>query len=354
MPQYTTIQMVLDAQCKLTPMLKQYFEIKGQYKDIILLFRMGDFYEAFFEDAVTVSRLLNVALTHKGKVSGLTIPMAGIPHHAANSYIDRITDQGKKVALAEQIENPKNAIGIVKRAVTQVVSPGVPYDLDKADCRERRFISCSYREKGRFFIVSLDFTTGDFFGMTTDHKDDFLEKIRLLGPKEMITYIEQFHDIKEIDSLFKHYNILTTYLAKDIFHPKHSYLYIEKLIPRYKRDNTIQADKTILSPLGALSYYICTIQKQSDFCHIRPFKLLDENGPMRVTLPTLLGLEILPASKQSYKNSLLGLLDKTTSPLGPRKLKDILSAPLKNKQAILKRQKLVRFFFREPLNTRIF
>ena len=348
MPQYPTTQMILESQCKLTPMMRQYFEIKKQHKGIVLLFRMGDFYEAFFEDAVTISQILSITLTHRGKMGGFSIPMAGLPHHAASSYIDKITGRGKKVAIAEQMEDPKDAIGLVKRAVTQIVSPGVPYDLDKTDCRERHFISCSYIKEGRFFIAALDFTTGDFLGMVTDHKDDFLEKIRLLGPKEMITYIEQFDDFGETEILFKEYNIMRTFLSQNFFYPKHTHLYIEKLIPRYKRDHTIRLNPTILSPLGALSYYICTIQKQSNFCHIRPFKLMDDNGPMRMTLPTLMGLEIFPKAKHFYKNSLLGFLDKTSSPLGPRKLKELLTAPSNDRQEILKRQRIVNFFVEMP------
>ena len=143
--------------------------------------------------------------------------MAGIPHHAASSYIDKLTDRGKKVAIAEQMENPKDAIGIVRRAVAQVVSPGVPYDLDKTDCRERRFIGCGYIENNRFFLVALDFTTGDFVGVITEHKDDFLEKIELLGLKEMITYLGQYAELEKMENLFKKYHILTTFLSKDFF-----------------------------------------------------------------------------------------------------------------------------------------
>ena len=348
MPQHATTQMIVDSKCKLTPMMKQYFEIKGQYKNTILLFRMGDFYEAFFEDAVSVSQMLNIALTHRGKIGKFSIPMAGIPHHAASSYIDKITDHGKKTAIAEQLESSKSAIGLVKRAVTQIVSPGVPYDLDKTDSKERRFISCSYYDKGRFFIATLDFTTGDFLGMATDHRDDFLEKVRLHGPKELITHIGQFDDFQAVENLCKQYNIVNTYLAKDYFHPKHSHLYIEKLIPGYERDDTIKLNPQILAPLGALAYYICTTQKQSNFCHIRPFKLMDEEGPMRITLPTLMGLEILPGQKHSYKNTVLGFLDKTSTPLGSRKLKELILAPSKDKASILKRQRLVSFFVSEP------
>ena len=117
---------------KLTPMMEQYYQIKKSYSDTLLLFRMGDFYEVFFDDAKKTSMYLNITLTHRGKIGETPIPMAGIPHHAANAYIDRLTNRGLKVAICEQIQDPKDAVGIVKRAVTQVVSPGMPFDLEKA------------------------------------------------------------------------------------------------------------------------------------------------------------------------------------------------------------------------------
>ncbi|MBY0413838.1 MAG: hypothetical protein K2Q18_06720 [Bdellovibrionales bacterium] len=120
------LQAIIDSGIKLTPMMDQYFQIKKNYADTLLLFRMGDFYEVFFEDAKTTARLLNITLTHRGKIGDTPIPMAGIPHHAASVYIDRITNKGLKVAICEQIQDPKDAVGIVKRGVTQVVSPGMP------------------------------------------------------------------------------------------------------------------------------------------------------------------------------------------------------------------------------------
>ena len=110
-----TLQSIIDANVKLTPMLEQYYQIKKNYPDALLLFRMGDFYEVFFEDADLLSKVLNIAKTHRGKIGGIPIPMAGIPNHAANAYIDRLTGAGLKIAICEQIENPKDAVGIVNQ-----------------------------------------------------------------------------------------------------------------------------------------------------------------------------------------------------------------------------------------------
>ena len=122
-------------------MMDQYFSIKKNYPETLLFFRMGDFYELFFDDAVDASKILNITLTHRGKVGDTKIPMAGIPHHAASNYIERITAQGLKVANCEQTQEAKDAVGIVKRAVTQVASPALPFDLDKTMGRENNFIS---------------------------------------------------------------------------------------------------------------------------------------------------------------------------------------------------------------------
>ena len=348
MTQYTTTSMVLNTGCKLTPMMKQYFDIKKKYMETIVFFRMGDFYECFFEDAVAISTLLNIALTHRGKIGELTIPMAGIPHHAASHYIDKVTAVGKKVAIAEQVEKPSEATGIVKRAVTQIASPGIPYNLDKNDLKERSFITSTFIKEGLFFITTIDFTVGDFLGFVTQDKDDFLEKIRLHCPKEIITHMGQFESCKEMDSLLTHYQILPTYLSEDYFDPKLSSHHIESLIPGYQRDETIKLHPGIIAPLCALSYYICSTQGEMSFCHIRPFKIVDEKKIMKVTLPTLVGLEILPKTKSLYKNSLLGLLDKTLCALGSRKLRDILTFALNDKDDILARQGLVDFLYTHP------
>jgi DNA mismatch repair protein MutS len=143
-----SIEQIASEGVKLTPMMEQYYQIKKQYPGIILFFRMGDFYEVFFEDAINTSKLLNISLTHRGKLGGYPIPMAGIPHHAAATYIDRLTQMGHKIAICEQVEDPKQAKGIVKRAVTQVASPGMPFDLDKSSKNEHSFI-CSVEESQR-------------------------------------------------------------------------------------------------------------------------------------------------------------------------------------------------------------
>ncbi len=312
--------------------MEQYFQIKKNYPDTLLFFRMGDFYEVFFEDAKTTSRLLNITLTHRGKIGDTPIPMAGIPHHAATVYIDRITNKGLKVAICEQIENPKDAIGIVKRAVTQVVSPGMPFDLEKTQGHDHRFMVCAFKNEKYYFLTALDFTTGDFNGYKHENFEEFIENLRMLAPREFITFMGQWQDRdkeeKAIEAILSHYDVLKTHLSAEYFQPKFTDIYIEKVIPGYKQDKIIKLDADILSAIGALAYYVCSTQLIESFMHIRPFKMISSTGFMKVTLPTLVGLEILPKSRENYRASLLGFFDKTQTAMGARYLRTLFSHPL--------------------------
>ena len=324
------LQAIVDSGTKLTPMMEQYFQIKKNYPDTLLLFRMGDFYEVFFEDAKATARILNITLTHRGKIGDTPIPMAGIPHHAAAVYIDRITNKGMKVAICEQVENPKDAVGIVKRAVTQVVSPGMPFDLEKTQGHDHRFMVCAYKNAQDYFLIALDFTTGDFKGFKHNDFEGFIENLRMLAPREFITFMGQWRDNedKAIETILTHQDVLKTHLSEEYFNPKFTDIYIEKLIPGYKRDKIIKLDNDVLNAIGALSYYVCSTQLIENFMHIRPFKMISSSGLMKVTLPTLVGLEILPKSRESYKESLLGFFDKTQTAMGARHLRSLFSSPL--------------------------
>ena len=321
------LQKLIDQGIKLTPMMEQYFQIKKNYADTLLLFRMGDFYEVFFEDAREIARLLNITLTHRGKIGDTPIPMAGIPHHAASTYIDRITNRGLKVAICEQIEDPKDAIGIVKRGVTQVVSPGMPFDLDKTQGHDHRYMVSAFKKDQQFYLVALDFTTGDFRGFKYQNFEDFTEGLRMIAPREFITFMGQWEE-PNVENLLTHYGVLKTHLSVEYFSPKFTEIYIEKLIPGFKRDKILKLDEDILAAVGALAFYVCSTQLLESFMHIRPFKMISNAGIMKVTLPTLTGLEILPRTRETYKESLLGFFDKTETAMGARLLKTLFSTPL--------------------------
>ncbi|MDO9181734.1 MAG: DNA mismatch repair protein MutS [Bacteriovorax sp.] len=335
------LQKIVDQGHKLTPMMEQYFQIKKNYPETLLLFRMGDFYEVFFEDARQTAKILNITLTHRGKIGDTPIPMAGIPHHAASTYIDRITNRGLKVAICEQIEDPKDAIGIVKRGVTQVVSPGMPFDLDKTQGHEHRYMVSSFKKNNDYFLVALDFTTGDFRGFKYPSFEDFIEGLRMIAPREFITFMGQWAE-SDVESLLSHYGVLKTHLSAEYFSPKFTDLYIEKLIPGFKRDKILKLDEDILSAIGALAFYVCSTQLLESFMHIRPFKMISNAGVMKVTLPTLTGLEIIPRTRESYKESILGFFDKTETAMGARLLKGLFSTPLYNLNEINERLDIVQ------------
>lgn len=342
---HTTLQQVLDANIKLTPMMEQYSSIKANYDEHLLLFRMGDFYEVFFDDAVRASKLLNITLTHRGKIGTFPIPMAGIPHHAAAVYIDRLSNLGLKVAICEQIQDPKDAKGIVKRAVTQVVSPGMPFDLDKAD--SERFMAAGFKKNEKYFLVVIDFTTGEFNGSVHEDNESFLNRLRFYAPKEMMTYMGQWEEDKLLQNAFEKMGLLTTYLGEDYFEPKFTEIYIEKLIAGFKRDKTLKDHSELLCPIGALAYYITSTQQLDEFFHIRPFRLINEEGNMKVTLSTLEGLEIIPRAREGYKDSLLGFMDKTQSAMGARYLRKIFSSPLFDLAEITKRHQVIDTFLND-------
>ncbi|AUN97196.1 DNA mismatch repair protein MutS [Bacteriovorax stolpii] len=338
------LQAIVDSGTKLTPMMDQYFQIKKNYPDTLLLFRMGDFYEVFFEDAKTTARLLNITLTHRGKIGDTPIPMAGIPHHAAPVYIDRITNRGLKVAICEQIQDPKDAVGIVKRGVTQVVSPGMPFDLEKTQGHDHRFMVSAFKKNAKYYLVALDFTTGDFSGYKHDNFEEFVENLRMLAPREFITFMGQWNEgqeAKDIEAILNHYDVLKTHLSEEYFNPKFTDIYIEKIIPGFKRDKIIKLDEDVLNPIGALAYYVCSTQLLENFIHIRPFKMTSQANVMKVTLPTLVGLEILPKSRETYRESLLGFFDKTETAMGARYLRSLFSNPLFDMNAITERLDIV-------------
>lgn len=333
---------------KLTPMMEQYYSVKKQYPDIMLMFRMGDFYEMFFEDAREAARLLNISLTVRGKLGEVPIPMAGIPHHAAATYVDRISQFGRKVVICEQLEDPKSVKGIVKRGVTQIVSPGMPFDLDKTTATENKFLAAGLKENNLFILILLDFTTGDFYGITFKTIEEFCEKLLMVKPKEFISYLGQWEAYPIVEDYLQSIDVLKTHLSQEYFEEKHTGFYIQKLIPTYQRDGIIAQLPAVLSPLGALSYYVTSTQTLEKISHLRPFRLQNNEDTMKVTYSTLAGLEIFPRSRESAANSILGFMDKTRTSMGTRFLRQYFQAPLCEASAITKRLDLIEGLIKKP------
>jgi DNA mismatch repair protein MutS len=338
-------QHILKSGMKLTPMMTQYTSIKEQYPDTFVFFRMGDFYELFFDDAQKVSNLLQITLTQRGKIGDYSIPMAGIPFHSAGSYVDKLTQQGYRIAICEQVEDPKQAQGIVKREVVQIVGPGIPYDLEKADAFHHRYIVTMAEAKEQYFVVFLDYSTGDFFGEICYSLETVMDHLDLYAPKEFLTYQGQWDHRPLLNNYIRQQNILVTTLHPDFFNIQQSAHYIEKLIPNYERDDVLNHfSSSLLIPIGAMSYYICSTQKQQNYMHVRAFRMEAEHGKMTVTHATLKGLEIIPKDKEHYKDSLLGFFDQTKTSLGAREFKKFFHTPLTDLKEISARQQLIQTF----------
>ena len=198
---------------KLTPMMQQYLEIKKQYKDCILFFRLGDFYEMFFEDAEIASRELEITLT--GRDCGLEerAPMCGVPFHSVNPYIAKLINKGYKVAICEQMEDPALAKGIVKREVVRVITPGTVTELSMLDEKENNFLLSVYRNKDLYGIAAVDITTGEFFATRIILGNTFsklMDEIAKYSPSEIIVNPELYDDVSKKSEVISRFNTYIT------------------------------------------------------------------------------------------------------------------------------------------------
>ncbi len=171
---------------KLTPMMQQYLEIKSRYPDALLLYRMGDFYELFMEDAVTAAQILDIALTSRDKNAENPIPMCGVPYHAAENYIGRLVGAGYKVAVCDQVEDPKKAKGLVKREVTRVITPGLIVESQNLESKEPNYLAAVARGGDRYGLAYLDISTGEFPVVEVDSEDALLDELNRVSPKEWL------------------------------------------------------------------------------------------------------------------------------------------------------------------------
>ena len=337
-----SIHELVSAGVPLTPMMTQYADIKKQHPDTLVFYRMGDFYELFFDDARRASELLNITLTHRGKLGETPIPMAGIPHHAAAHYLERLTNLGLKVVICEQTENPKEAKGLVKRAISQIVTPGMPFDLEKGDAKEQRFLAAGVVSEAIFYLVLVDFSTGLFKGIRCTDEQEWIEHFRLHRPKEFVTFLGQWEHCPLIESfLNEKQSLLKTHLNQDYFRWPQGKIYLEKIYPQMKHDRVLKQEIGIMPAMSALAHYMLSTQGLEQINHLRPFQIQGEKGMMRVTAQTLQGLEILPQHRDQLKYSLLGFMDKTKTALGPRLLQSFFNRPLRELKTIKARQNLI-------------
>lgn len=321
---------------KVSPMMRQYLETKDNYEDVILFYRIGDFYEMFFEDAINVSHDLELTLT--GKNAGLDekIPMCGVPHHAANIYIDKLIDKGYKVAICEQVEDPKDANGIVKREVIRIVSKGTVMSDDMLDAKNNNFIG-ALKDLGHCFSLSYaDLSTGEFISVLVEYE---LEKIINEIVNDNITelIINGNVDPRIINILKNNYSVT---ISKEE---------VDEEIPEYKDLYKDIKDVRIISSVCVLLNYLTSTQKRS-IDHLQNVKVKDYKTYLKMDIHTKRNLELtenLRTKERTY--SLLWLLDKTKTAMGSRMLKQMIENPLIDKEEIENRYDMVSKLLEEFL-----
>lgn len=333
-------------------MMKQYMSVKNRHKDAIVFFRLGDFYEMFYEDAITASRELEIALTKRDAGGKQPAPMCGVPHHVSETYIAKLVDKGYKVAICEQLEDPAEAKGIVERDVTRIVTPGTIIDTNMLDEKANNYLLSIYMDDFGTGLAYVDSTTGEFF--TTEHIGNgeglynfLLEEIGKIGPAEIITsknfidnkkllkFIE--HNLNPYINVYKNENIDYTNLeAKTLEHFKARSL------------SSLGFDGQIYSIIatGKLLEYLYHTQKKS-LEHINQINYYEANKYMILDINTRTNLEIHETIiNRDRRGSLTWVLDRTSTAMGGRLLKKWLEQPLLEIESILKRQNIVAAFLR--------
>ena len=316
---------------KLSPMMKQYLEIKKDHEDELLFYRIGDFYELFFDDGITASRELELTLT--GKNGGLKerIPMCGVPFHSVSPYIEKLVNKGYKVAICEQLEDPRKTKGMVKRGVTQVLSKGTIADLELLNEHDNHYIASIIDFSYIYAICYADISTGNIYAsIITHNKEKLISTILNLGVLEVV--LEDNSNTDLITTLKNHYNIeVSIYNSKET-NGLNLYENIEE-------EHLKEASKTLLNYL---------VEKElKDIASFKDVEIVYQDEYLEMDIHTVRNLELVETLRQKERtNSLIWLLDKTKTSMGSRKLKFWLMNPLKDKDLITRRYDMI-----EKLNT---
>jgi len=330
---------------KLTPMMKQYFEIKENYEDYILFYRLGDFYEMFFDDAVLASKALEITLTARNCGLEEKAPLCGIPYHAAENYLSRLIEKGFKVAVCEQIEDPKTAKGIVKRDVVRIVTPGTVTEPGMLDEKSNNYIvSLFNREDIGYGLAYADITTGELKTTSFD-KHTSVQKVTdellKINPAEILLLEGGLHNdiMLTIEGLDK---VSLSYRSKDAFHETYAEAQIKKFFNIYALDSIgLEKQSPELNAVGALVDYILETQK-IDLQHFDRLELYHHDHYMVLDKFTRKNLELTETIRgKDKKGSLLWILDKTCTSMGSRTMKKWVEQPLLSIDNINKRQDAV-------------
>ena len=324
-----------------TPLMKQYFEMKAKHPDAVLLFRVGDFYETFSSDAITASEILGITLTRRANGVAQSVELAGFPHHALDTYLPKLVRAGKRVAICEQLEDPKLTKKLVKRGITELVTPGVSINDNILNHRENNFLAAVHFGKKAVGVAFLDISTGEF--LTAEGTADYVDK--LLGnfaPKEVLierSFRQQFND-----TFTSRY--LTFELEDWIFTEESA---TDRLLKHFETRNLkgfgIASMHSAIVASGAILCYL-DITQHTHIGHITALSRIEEERYVRLDKFTVRNLELLDSMCDDGK-SLLSVIDRTLSPMGARLLRRWLLFPLKDVPQINSRLDVVEHFFRD-------
>lgn len=326
----------------LTPMMKQFLDLKAKHPDAVMLFRCGDFYEAYSTDAVVASEILGITLTKRANGKGKTIEMAGFPHHALDTYLPKLIRAGKRVAICDQLEDPKLTKKLVKRGITELVTPGVSINDNVLNYRENNFLAAVHFGKGACGVAFLDISTGEF--LTAEGPFDYVDKLlNNFAPKEVL-----FERGKRLMFEGNFGSKFFTFELDDWVFTETSAR--EKLLKHFEVKNLkgfgVEHLKNGIIASGAILQYLIMTQ-HTQIGHVTSLARIEEDKYVRLDKFTVRSLELM-GSMNDGGSSLLNVIDKTISPMGARLLKRWLVFPLKDVQPINERLNVVEYFFRQP------
>ena len=331
----------------ISPMMRQYLDTVNMYKDCIIFFRVGDFYETFFEQAKLVSKALNLALT--GKECGMEekAPMCGVPYHAVDIWLSKLVKLGYKVAIAEQMEDPKQAKGLVKREVTKVITPGTVLANEYLDDKTNNFIMSIYFLGNEYGVALLDFSTGDFIISdlkdTTSIEDIFIK----YEPKELLVNSKIDSSNLDLNDLRERYRLAVTIIGDEVYNldslKKKDSEKLYKLLKTLDNYKDISENNSVFASIAAYNYV--KINEKQELSHIERIKYLDDSKYMYLDASTIRNLELIEGIRnKDKKGTLLNVLDKTMTAMGGRLLYRFIEEPLIDKNLILYRQDAIKAF----------
>lgn len=325
-----------------TPLMKQFFEIKAKHPDAILLFRCGDFYETFSADAIEASEILGITLTRRANGAARTVELAGFPHHALDTYLPKLVRAGKRVAICDQLEDPKLTKKLVKRGVTELVTPGVSYSDTTLNHKENNFLASVYMNKQAVGVSFLDISTGEF--LVAEGTSEYIDKLlNSFSPKEVLFDRSKR---KDFENLFG--NKFFTYALDDWAYTPESAN--ERLLKHFETKNLkgfgIDKLQNAIVAAGSIMHYLDLTHHQQTG-HITHLARIEEDRYVWLDKFTVRNLELYGSINEGGK-TLVDILDKTISPMGARLLKRWIAFPLKNVKPINERLSVLEFFFKNP------